>query len=255
MKAIQLLLATLLLVTATLLVWEWRTVGRLQHENADLRAELDDQKRKASTVTTERTQHLDEEIARLRTEVSELPRLRNEVAQLRVGARENAKLRASNQQLAAQSRQLATNAAVAAASSSPVTPTAAGEQFPREGWTFAGYAAPENALVSALWAMKEGNPKVYLDSLSPEEQLRIAKQWENKSETEIAAKHQQDVSKITAMRVLDKQVLSDEEVVMSVQIDGVGRTEKVSMKRVGTDWKFGGFLRNAPPPPGVQATQ
>ena len=30
---------------------------------------------------------------------------------------------------------------------------------------------------------------------------------------------------------------------MSVYIDGVDRTEKVSMKRVGNDWKFGGFIR------------
>ena len=75
------------------------------------------------------------------------------------------------------------------------------KQFPRDSWTFAGYSTPEAALVSAVWAMKEGKPQVFLDSLSAEEQARMAKAWENKSEDEIAAKHQQDVSQITGVRV------------------------------------------------------
>jgi hypothetical protein len=31
--------------------------------------------------------------------------------------------------------------------------------------------------------------------------------------------------------------------VMSVYIDGVDRMEKVSMKRVNNEWKFGGYIR------------
>ena len=120
------------------------------------------------------------------------------------------------------------------------------DQFPKESWNFAGYASPEAALVSAIWSMKEGNPKTYLDSLSPDEQARMAKVWENKSEAEIAAKHQSDVSSISAFRILERQNVTDNEVLMNVYIEGVGRMEKVSMKRVGNDWKFGGFIR--PPP-------
>ena len=98
--------------------------------------------------------------------------------------------------------------------------------------------------MSAIWAMREGNPKTYLDSLSPEEQLRMAKSWQNKSEAEIAAKHQQDVSVITGMRILGQQTVSANEVTMDVFVEGVNRPEKVSMKRVGNDWKFGGYIRS-----------
>src|SRR5262249_44720756 len=112
-------------------------------------------------------------------------------------------------------------------------------------WAFSGYATPKAALVSAIWAMKEGNPKIYLESLSPEEQARMAKVWENKSEAEVAAKHQSDVASITGLRILEEQVVGDNQVVMAVQIEGTDRTEKVSMKRVGNDWKFGGFIREA----------
>ena len=43
--------------------------------------------------------------------------------------------------------------------------------------------------------------------------------------------------------MLDRQVVSPDETVMSVYIEGVSRMEKVSMKRVGNDWKFDGFIR------------
>ena len=34
---------------------------------------------------------------------------------------------------------------------------------------------------------------------------------------------------------------------IGVYIDGVGRFEKVSMQRVGNDWKFKGFIRDPQP--------
>ena len=91
--------------------------------------------------------------------------------------------------------------------------------------------------------MREGNPKTYIDSLSPEEQARMTKSWENRSATEIAAKHQADVARITSVSVMERQEISPNETVMSVYIEGVQRLEKVSMKRIGNDWKFGGFIR------------
>lgn len=94
--------------------------------------------------------------------------------------------------------------------------------------------------------MREGNPQTYLQSLSPEEQARLAKSWQNKPETEIVAKHQSDVAAITGLRVLDRQTVSPNEVLMNVYIEGVGRMEKVSMKLIGNEWKFGGYIR--PPP-------
>jgi hypothetical protein len=45
---------------------------------------------------------------------------------------------------------------------------------------------------------------------------------------------------------MERQNVSDNEVLLNVYIEGVGRMEKVAMKRVGNEWKFGGFVR--PPP-------
>ena len=51
------------------------------------------------------------------------------------------------------------------------------------------------------------------------------------------------VSAIKGMRILDRQTISPEEMQINVYIDGVDRLEKVSMKKIGDDWKFGGFIR------------
>ena len=73
----------------------------------------------------------------------------------------------------------------------------------------------------------------------------MSQAWAGKNEGDVAAKHQNDVSKITSIRVVDRHEVSPDQVMMSIYIGGVDRLEKVSMQRVGTDWKFGGFVREA----------
>jgi hypothetical protein len=62
----------------------------------------------------------------------------------------------------------------------------------------------------------------------------------------VARKHQQDVAAGSGLRILERQNVSPDEVLMSIYVEGVRRMEVVSMKRVGNEWKFGGFRRNAP---------
>jgi hypothetical protein len=219
----------------------WLKAGRMARESAELRTQVEALQGQQSAAASEQNSAAQKEIENLRAQSQELLRLRGEVSQLRNGTKEAEKLRADLQRLRAENQRLQAASAGTAAATNANSP---GDQFPRESWNFAGYATPDAALVSAIWAMKEGNPKTYLESLSPEEQARMSKVWENKSETEIAAKHQSDVSAITGMRVLDRQAISPEEVQMTVYIQGVDRMEKVSMKFMNNEWKFGGFIRD-----------
>ncbi|HKQ39627.1 MAG TPA: hypothetical protein VJ063_16240, partial [Verrucomicrobiae bacterium] len=115
---------------------------------------------------------------------------------------------------------------------------------PRQAWTFSGYATPDAALVSAIWAMREGKPQVYLDSLTPEEQHRMAQTWQGKSEEEIAAKHQKDVGAIQNVRVLSRTAISPTEVQMQVLLEGANRVETFKMNQAADQqWKFGGLVR------------
>lgn len=216
---------------------------KLEAENAALRAELE--ALKAHTAETEAAKLTDAK--RVQGDAQDVARLRGEVTQLRTAAREAEKLRAENQQLRNENQTLRGTAAAAPTTPQPAPATPAPGTFPRESWTFSGYASPEAALISAIWSMQQGNPKQYFDSLTQEEQLRMAKSWEGKSQEEIVAKHQSDTSKITGLRVLNTQPISETEMQMNVYIDGVNRAEKVSMKRVGEEWRFGGFIREQPP--------
>jgi hypothetical protein len=220
----------------------WNKAIQLRAENAGLRAELAKLNDQAAVDQETERQKTRAEIDRLQSEAREVHKLRGEVTQLRSRSGETEKLRAENTRLRDAARAQSAGAQNPAAPPSPAPE--AKNYFPRDAWSFSGYTSPESALVSAIWSMREGNPKSYLDSLAPEEQARVAATWQNKSETEIAAKHQQDVSTITGMRVLDRQEISPNETVLSVFVEGVNRAEKVSMKRVGEDWKFGGFIRD-----------
>ena len=216
---------------------------QLRQENETLRAEVEALRARAATPETDAAR--DAELKRPQSDAQDVARLRGEVTQLRTGAKDADKVRAENQQLKTENQKL--RGATAAAATAPAAPAPPPGSFPRESWTMAGYASPEAALVSAIFSMQQGNPKQYFESLTPEEQLRMTKTWEGKSQEEIAAKHLSDTSKITGMKVLNTQEVSADQVVMSVYIEGVDRAEKVSMKRVGNDWKFGGFIRDPKP--------
>lgn len=252
MNAIRLFVTVALLGCGAAAFTFWKRAETLAGENAALRAELDTLKAAhASAADSPEAKQRDYELKRLRADAEEVHKLRGELAPLRAGTKDLERLRAENLQLRGDNQQLRTANASAAANAAAANPAATprpatADQFPREAWSFAGYASPEAALVSSIWAMREGNPQTYLQSLSPEEQARVGKDWQTKTPTEIAAKHQSDVASITGLRVLERQAVSPNEMVMSVFIEGVGRMEKVSMKLIGNEWKFGGYIR----PPG-----
>jgi regulator of replication initiation timing len=214
---------------------------RLQSENEALRTEIAALQARNSEADGARTA----EIKRQEADASDVARLRGEVTQLRNAVKDVEKLRTENQQLRSENQKLRTSVAATEPAPAPQTPAAG--TFPRESWKFAGYSSPENALVSAIYAMQQGYTKEYFNSLTPEEQARMAKAWEGKPQEEIAAKHSSDTAAITGLQVLNQQAISPDEVQMNVHIGGVERDEKISVKRIGNDWKFNGFIREAKP--------
>ena len=245
MNRTTLVLVGLLIAAVAAAVLAWREATQLRAEVQALQAQSQAAQQEAASTAEAKAQQNEAELERLRVENQDVLKLRREVTQLRLSAQELEKVRVENQQLKAANQQLQSAPKPAATTAAPAPVEPAKDQFAREAWTFSGYATPEAALISAISAMKDGNPKTYLDSLTPEEQARMAKVWENKSEAELAAKHQQDVSAITGMRVVDRKAISPDEVQMSVYIQGVDRLEKVSMKLIANEWKFGGFIRDA----------
>jgi hypothetical protein len=240
--------AILVIACATFGAINWRRARIFMVENEALRAHADDMEAQAaSTVQTVELVRTSSE--KLRAQTGELLKLRGEVTTLRTVATNATALATENQRLRAENQQLQTGVRAQAEAQAQSAPDkfAGHTQFPRNSWSFAGYTSPEAALVSAIWAMREGNPKTYLDSLAPEEQQRVAQNWQNKTETELAEKHKSDVSTISGLRVLSSDSVGPNEVVMNVLLEGANRTERVRMNQVGQDWKFGGYVRDQQP--------
>jgi hypothetical protein len=243
------ILTCLVLAASVLAVVNWRKAAFFRAENERLKAELDRSIEQMAGATNSAVV-LHSEINHLRRQTSELMSLRNEVTQLRSVSNRNETLATQLQQLRAENQQLrSAPSPVSNRNSVDAAQGIAGQNhFARDSWNFAGYASPEDALVSAIWAMKAGDPKTYLDSLAPEEQARVLDSWKDKSEDEIAQKHQSDVSQISGIRILDRQVLSPGQIQMNVYIEGPNRVQSIIMNQTGSEWKFGGFSPAAQAP-------
>jgi len=236
----QWVLAGLLLASLVILWVERSRVTALGKETDRMRAELAEAQRSMAANRTAQSREQNEELERLRTETGEIHKLRNEVRQLRAGANETERLRTENQQLRAANRPNQT-----APKTAEPAPTGAGSQVEyhaKEGWNFAGYTTPEAALQSVVWAMREGDTRTLVASLAPEELARVMKdEWEGKSEAEIGADAKRNMDEINSFRILESKTLSDDEVVLHIYAaGGEDPVQKISMKRLGAEWKFAG---------------
>jgi RNA polymerase sigma factor (sigma-70 family) len=150
-----------------------------------------------------------------------------------------AKLREENaRSLSAQSQRAAPIPAVAASEN----------DFPRESWAFRGYATPEFALVSLVWAAVNSDVEGFLNSLSPEQQSRVRLRWQRQGlsdETQFRNSISNQFGPIKMIRILNKEILSDSEVILRLQMEGEkGGTGTVGKKaqRIGNEWKIGATL-------------
>jgi RNA polymerase sigma factor (sigma-70 family) len=115
-------------------------------------------------------------------------------------------------------------------------PVAYGQtEFPKESWRFAGYGDPESAFMSDAWAIFNDDAKTFLNGVSPV----VRKTFARKSDA-IGAKDRSDFAKMTGYRIIEKQVLSENEVILAMEAQSINQTQRFSMQRINGEWKFGG---------------
>jgi hypothetical protein len=251
MKCILIAAGLIGLAILSIVTWQGhKTALSLKEENHRLRSRLADLEleKTTSSAAAAEPSSVSPELLRLRGEVAQLRRQTNEMETLQ---KENTRLKSelsSATQAAAQARA----AAQAQSRPAPSDLTGVGTAFPRETWAFAGYASPEDTLKTAVWAMSIGNPNAFLATLSPTERAGTERRWQGKTEDEIAAESRREMEKLTGFRILDRQTISDDEVVLRVMADGdEGDVRRMRMKRLGSEWKFDGVskARKVEPPP------
>ncbi len=237
-SATGIIVGGILLVTGTSLVWQGRLISQLRRENRTLREETEE-KAAISNAANSRAA-ADEEVRRLRAEVQEVHKLRNEVSQLRAQKNELERVRAENQRLKTAPQLRDTSAAQAGQ---------AQDYFAKQDWTFAGYATPEAALQSSLWAMREGDLRTLQASTTAEGWARIAGEQSNGAEARIAEEIQRKVRDSGGFRVLDRKALADDEILLRVHADGETADQNIVVKRVAGEWKVERSYRDPPVPP------
>ena len=166
-------------------------------------------------------------------ELSELLRLRGQIGLLRQAGKELVQLQVANEKL---------RAGPATAVDALAEARAAPNFWAKDQLAFAGYAEPEAALKTMLWAVNKGDIKSFLASWASGSEVaaELGKELGGKSETELAAegkKLSESLDPMIGFHILDKQVTSADEVTLDLSCDGEGKVRKFVMKRVGNEWK------------------
>ncbi len=222
---------------ATALALEHQTLLAVKEEQRGLQQHLDrvtelsvQNERPANLpATANRTQPLAGDSAgdllRLRAELSALRRLTNELDD-------------------AQDENTAAHAALDHYLTNGATPKVATADFwPRDSWKFAGFATPDNALQSSLWASDNGDVKALFDSATGEFRQKLEKEYEGKSADEASIRAMDEVSNLKSIQVLNRDFQSEDTAVLTAAFEDGGQTHttKLILKKVGNEWKMAGM--------------
>ncbi len=167
-------------------------------------------------------------------QLRELLRLRGQMGRLRQTAKEQAQLEAANQQL--RSARASSDEQLAEARAAP-------NFWAKDQLAFAGYAEPEAALKTSLWAMKNGDAKAYLAcwASGPDVNELLAIQGRDKAEAEMATQGKmlsESLAPAIGFHILDKKTKSPDEVILNLSFDGEGKARRFLVRRTGNEWKL-----------------
>jgi hypothetical protein len=162
-------------------------------------------------------------------ESRELLHLRGQVTMLRQQIGELEKVRDENRQAhAALERSVKTGTAATA------------DYWPRDSWSFAGYATPDAALQSCLWAADNGDFKALAAGATGALRDLIEAQLAGKSGTETSIRTMDSVMGLRSVRILNREVQGDDTMVLTAELAGQAdqHTGKLILKKVGNEWKL-----------------
>ncbi len=235
-KAIAMTTLQKTLVTATIIalaaggIYEARQASNARAEAQTLlqqQAPLNEQIQAMRDQRDDATQQL----AALRaSQPRDLLRLRNEVGLLRQ------ETNALAQQLNEIRRGIEANARQSNLAVKPI---------PCDSCTFSGYATPEAALQTLVWALSKHNLQAYLDCFTPAAREAAAKEFEGKSETEVMGILLDKLHGAAALRLDRKETQEDGAVAFPLHSfeDDNGltitkRTAIISFRNVGGEWRL-----------------
>jgi len=241
-KAIAMTALQKTIVTATIAVlagagiYETRQAARLREQVQTLQQQQGPLAAQIYALTRERDDAtngltlLAGEATKARNSFGELLKLRGEVGTLRQRTNELGKLLAT--------RHGGTKQNSSPDKESPDTPEET--NFPKDSWTFAGFATPEAAMKSFMWAKSMGDIQTVLESGTPELRREVEEMYfKDKSEEERKAILLENVKDVTGVQIQKKMVLSDDQVILQTHLAGApDKTYSIlTMVKIDGVWK------------------
>ena len=163
-------------------------------------------------------------------QLAELSQLRDEVRRLRSRTNDVQTMRAELRRLRAQ---LSATRSTITSNAPPDVP--ASDIYPRDGWKFAGFDTPENAVESVTWAISQGDEDSYFESLSPDLQ--------DEMESELADGSFADVGPLemkgaTGFRIVDRETVSEDRQIITIYVDGQPEETSLPLIKTPDGWKI-----------------
>jgi hypothetical protein len=112
-------------------------------------------------------------------------------------------------------------------------------------FTFAGYATPEAAVQSLLWAASKGDFETFEANMTPIEMERFKNKKAGRSDDEIRREGIAMANALVGYKITQKDVISADEVHLHISAppsdDGLrSGSAVISMKKIGNEWKHAG---------------
>jgi len=127
-----------------------------------------------------------------------------------------------------------------------IAQTNVGEAPPKSSaFALAGYATPEAAYKSLLWARSTGNLETVLAACTPERAKSLRMKLQGKSDDEIRQGLIEEANHMVAYQLAEKEVISDSEVRLHLLVQPYPGHPRVGndvqdMQKIGNDWKYAG---------------
>jgi RNA polymerase sigma factor (sigma-70 family) len=120
---------------------------------------------------------------------------------------------------------------------SPKRVSGLSDSWSRSSFANEGYQSPFATLKTMLWATSSGDSDAFLECLAPETKARQQKLWQGRSKEALSAEGKQQLNGVTGVRIVDQTIISDDRVLLTVYLEGPGKTEKMPLRKIGDQWK------------------
>jgi hypothetical protein len=166
-------------------------------------------------------------------QLTELLRLRGEVSVFR--QQQSQLIQARNQNSLVHS-----NLAICLKKSSTAGAQATANYWPQDSWANSGYATPEAALKSALWAGSNGDVTNFLSGVTGPLQDEIMGDVKKDSASKVAAKLAEETYDLKSVQILDRTSLPNGSVQLTVELESDDQklTAKMVLQQIGGEWKL-----------------